>query len=137
MRTLFKSERNSNSVKPKLNNVKSGACWENQLFQKVLGLGHLTSIRTLDYIYYQRNHSKQFLQTIIREIIQTILTNYFHRNHSKQFLHTFKSQKSLQTMLPNYFKPFLISIISEIIPNNSYNFLLEKSFQTMLTNYFK
>ena len=110
--------------------------------------------QTVLSIYYQRNHSKQFMQTIIREIIQKIYTNCYHRNHSKQFLQTITreiiphnsykplSQKSFQTMLSNYYqrnhsKEFLKTIVTEIIPINSYKLLQEKSFQKMPIHYDK
>ena len=96
------------------------------------------------------NYFKQFLVSIIREIIRTILTNYYHRNHSKQFLQAItkevvpnSSYKLIpevipnRTMLSNYFKRFLVSIIREIIPNNSYKLLSQKQFQTILANYYQ
>ena len=72
--------------------------------------------------YYQSNHpnnsnkllsqksSKQFLQTVITDIIRDNSSNYYQRNHSKQFLQTF---------------------ITEVISNNAFKLLPEKSFQKM------
>ena len=71
--------------------------------------------------YYQKNYSKQYLQTIIREIIsnnfyelpekalKTILTNYYSRNNFKKYL----LDKSFQTIL-----------IRETISNKTYNLLI-------------
>ena len=88
-----------------------------------------------NYKLLSEKSSKQFLQNVFTENIQTILKNYYHRNHSKQFLQTITIE-----VIPNYvFKLFqtILSIIREIIPNNSYKLLTQKSFQTILTNYYK
>ena len=74
------------------------------------------------------------LQIIIREIIQTILTNYYQRYYP---INSYKllSQKSFQKMLSNYYqrnhsKQFLQIFITEVISNNAY-----KLFQTILSIY--
>ena len=61
---------------------------------------------------YQRNNSKQILQTTAREIIANITYKLLSENHSKQYLQT---------------------ITTEIILNNTYKLLPDKSLQTMLT----
>ena len=65
---------------------------------------------------YQRNHSKQILETTAREIIANSTDKLSPENHSKQYLET---------------------IATKIIPNNSYTLLPEKSLQTMLTNVYQ
>ena len=107
------------------------------------------------------NYFKQFLVSIIREIIQTILTNYYHRNHSKQFLQAITKEvvpnssyklipevipnnafKLFQTILSIYYqrnhsKQFLQTIITETISNNSCKLLPMKSLQKMSSHYDK
>ena len=101
------------------------------------------SFETMLSNYYQRNHSKQFLKTIIREIIwdscilQLMMTLFITRGIIPNNSYKLLSQKSFQTMLSNYLKWFLVSIIREIIRNNSYKLLSQKSFKTILTKYYQ
>ena len=76
--------------------------------------------------YYQRNHSKQFLQTIYYQGDQIIHTNYYQKNHFKQYLQTV-----IRQIIPNNFY-----ILLPGKSNVTYKLLSEKTFQTTLTNYF-
>lgn len=115
---------------------------------------------------YNRTHSQQRLQTIIGEIIQKMLTNHYHKNDFKNYLQTIIRQiiphnahrlltgNLSQTLVTNYRimnhskhntykllsqKSFqcLQIIERETIPNNASKFLSEKQFQTMTTNFYK
>ena len=92
--------------------------------------------------YYQSTHFKQYLITIIREIIpnvsyklssdesfQVIPTNYCQKNHSKHYLVTI-IRESFETSLLNYY-------LRVIAKTYTWKILSEKSFQTILTNYYK
>ena len=65
---------------------------------------------------YQRNHSKQILQTATREIIANSI---------------------LKLLSENYFKQYLKTITTEIIPDNTYKLLLKKSLQTILSKVYQ
>ena len=93
-------------------------------------------------IYYQRNPSKQFLQTLITEVIsnhayklfQTILSIYYPKNHPNNS-YKLLSQKSFKTIFTNFyprnhFKQFLQTFNTEVIPNNTF-----KLFQMILSRY--
>ena len=73
--------------------------------------------------------------TNYQRIIQTILINYHHKSHSKQCFQT-TSNNSQYLLSEKSSKQFLQTIITEIIPNNSYKLLPKKSFQTILTNFY-
>ena len=85
----------------------------------------------------RKNHCKQYLQTIIRESFQTILWNYCHKNYSKQFLHTITrgiianyAYKSLSDD-SGHFKN--TSYLQHIIQTILLKLLSENSLQTMLS----
>ena len=113
-------------------------------------------IQTILINYHHKSHSKQCFQTTSnnskyllsekssKQFLQTIITEIIPNNSYKllpkksfQTVLTNLSQKSFRTMLSNYFKRFLVSIIREIIPNNSYKLLSQKQFQTILANYYQ
>ena len=92
----------------------------------------MKSSHTILTNYYKRNHSKQYLQTIIKESFQTILTNFYQRNHWKHLLQTPAREiivNNPKNLLGNHFKQYTYehTIITDIIPNKSYKLLQEKS----------
>ena len=93
--------------------------------------------------YYQRNHSKQYLQTFIRESFQTldIRTYYYRSNHSKQVLQTttrdIMANRTYKLLAENHSQQYLKATIREIIPNNTYKLLPEKSLQIILTKVYQ
>ena len=81
--------------------------------------------------YYQRNHCKHYLVTIIRESFEISLLNYYQRIIANNIHIQLLSKKSFQTNLTSYCKrnhckQCLQTIIRETIENNTYKLLLEK-----------
>ena len=92
--------------------------------------------------YYQRNHCKHYLVTIIIESFEISLLNYYQRIIANNIHIQLLSEKSFQTNLTSYCKrnhckQYLQTIIREIIENNTYKLLPEKSLQTMLTKVYE
>ena len=105
----------------------------------------LSSDKSLEVIlknYCQRNHWKQYL-TFIRESFQTIYIGayYYQRNHSKQILETTRREiianSSYKLLSENHSKQYLQTNSTEIIPKNTYILLPEKSLQIMLTKVYQ
>ena len=109
-----------------LKGISMKTIYELQLF--------FNSFQTILINYYQRNHCKQSLQTIMKlwnKPFQTMPTNYYNRNHCKQCWQTFIG-KWIQTSLTNYkrtpskllfqksFKMMLKIIITKLIPKKAY-----------------
>ena len=64
------------------------------------------------YKLLSENHFKQYLQTIVRESFQTILTNYYQRTNCKLHLEDIREFNSFQRILLIY-STFIISNSSQ------------------------